>query len=292
MTKEQVKHILLENKIVVKKKYGQNFLLDQSIIEKIISSSCIPDNAGIVEIGPGLGFLTNRLSQVASQVLCYEIDWEMVEHLQKQKYSNVKIIYGDVLKRNIDIDCKNYFGEKEVYVIANLPYYITTPILLKVLEESKMITKLIVMMQTEVAKRICGTPSTKEYNCLSVLIQYFTDPSILFHVKPHAFYPEPSVDSSVVELKYKQEIVNQAIDIDYFFAFNRFIFSQRRKTLFNNLIKAYHYDKEEIVRILDTYQIPKDIRSEALSVKQIVELSNAFYQTFEKTNNKNTGKTI
>lgn len=288
MTKEQVKKILLENNISIKKHYGQNFLLDNAIIEKIVSNSSIPNNIGVVEIGPGLGFLTNHLSKVVDKVLCYEIDKEMVAHLKKQNYPNVEIIHDDVLKRNIDSDCLKYFGEKEVYIIANLPYYITTPILLKVLEESKIVTKMVVMMQTEVAKRICGKPSTKEYNCLSVLIQYFTYPKILFHVKPHSFYPEPLVDSSVVELNYKDEIIDKAIDGEYFLKFNRAIFSQRRKTLFNNIIKAYAYNKDEIMRILKMHQIEKDTRSEALTVKQIVDLSNDFYQTFVKTNNQNT----
>jgi len=283
MTKEQVKHILEENNISVKKHFGQNFLLDTNVLEKIVHSSKITNQVGIVEIGPGLGSLTTYLSKAATKVLCYEIDQEMVEQLQKQNYPNVTIIHDDFLKRDICHDLEEHFGNKDVYVIANLPYYITTPILLKVLEETATVKKMIVMMQKEVAKRICGKPSTKDYNSLSVLIQYFTTPKLLFDVSPNSFYPSPLVDSSVVEIEYKEKIDHPAFNKEYFLNFNRAIFARRRKTLLNNLQKAYPYDKEAIVQILKQKNIKEDIRSEALSVEQIIDLANLFYQTFEKT---------
>lgn len=282
MIKEQVKQILLENNISIKKHFGQNFLLDNNILEKIVKSANIKPNIGIVEIGPGLGFLTNYLAKSSSKVLCYEIDEEMVNHLHKQNFENVEIIREDFLKRNIDEDFDRYFPHQDIYIIANLPYYITTPILLKVLEESKRVKKMIVMMQTEVAKRICGKPSTKEYNSLSVLIQYFTTSKILFSVKPNAFYPEPNVDSSVVEMVYKENKEIKATHVEYFLKFNRNIFAQRRKTLLNNIMKGYPYDKEKIIRIFDAKGLDIRVRSEALSLGQIVELSDTFYDSFEK----------
>lgn len=282
MIKEQVKQILSENNISVKKHFGQNFLLDNNVLEKIVNSADIKENIGIVEIGPGLGFLTNYLAKKAKKMICYEIDEEMVNHLNKQSYENVGIIHEDFLKRNIDDDFETYFPGQKIYIIANLPYYITTPILLKVLEESKKVEKMVVMMQTEVAKRICGKPSTKDYNCLSVLIQYFTNPKILFNVKPNSFYPEPNVESSVIEIVYKEKIEDEACNLEYFLKFNRNIFAQRRKTLLNNLTKAYNYDKEKIKQIFDENHLDMSVRSEALSVKQIVKLSNAFYDSFEK----------
>lgn len=282
MIKEQVKQILSENNISVKKHFGQNFLLDNNVLEKIVNSADMKENIGIVEIGPGLGFLTNYLAKKAKKMICYEIDEEMVNHLNKQNYENVEIIHEDFLKRNIDDDFETYFPGQNVYIIANLPYYITTPILLKVLEESKKVEKMVVMMQTEVAKRICGKPSTKDYNCLSVLIQYFTTPKILFNVKPSSFYPEPNVESSVIEIVYKEKIEDEAYNLEYFLKFNRNIFAQRRKTLLNNLTKAYNYDKEQIKKIFDENRLDISVRSEALTVKQIVKLSNAFYDSFEK----------
>lgn len=282
MIKEQVKQILSENNISVKKQFGQNFLLDNNILEKIVKSANIEEKIGIVEIGPGLGFLTSYLAKAANKVLCYEIDEDMVNHLHKQEFKNVEIIHEDFLKRNIDVDFETYFPDQDIYIIANLPYYITTPILLKVLEESKKVKKMIVMMQTEVAKRICGKPSTKDYNSLSVLIQYFTNPKILFSVKPNAFYPEPNVDSSVIEIVYKEKIEDETKHLDYFLKFNRNIFTQRRKTLLNNLIKTYNYDKEQIIKIFEKNHLDAKIRSEALTLKQIVQLSDAFYDFFEK----------
>ena len=281
MNKEEVRRILQENNVSVKKQYGQNFLLDENVLRNIITNANINKESFVIEIGPGLGFLTNYLSENAKNVLCYEIDDEMVSVLNKRNYSNVDIINKDFLKADIDTDINKYKQAEDVVVVANLPYYITTPILLKILEETNKVNRMVVMMQKEVALRICGKPSTKDYNSLSVLIQYFTNPKYLFTVKPTSFYPEPGVDSAVIEIKYKDEIKNPATNLEYFLKFNRNIFVQRRKTLLNNLQKAYNYDKEEILKVLEENSILPNIRSEALSVEEIVNLSNAFYKTFE-----------
>lgn len=283
MNKEEVKRILLENNVSVKKQYGQNFLLDENVLNNIITNAKINKDSFVIEIGPGLGFLTNYLSKNANNVLCYEIDSEMVNVIKSRNYENVDIEFKDFLKANINEDIKKYNKNNlEVVVVANLPYYITTPILLKILEETSMVNRMVVMMQKEVALRICGKPSTKDYNCLSVLIQYFTDPKYLFTVKPGSFYPEPGVDSAVIEIKYKDEIISKATNLNYFLKFNRNIFAQRRKTLMNNLQKAYSYKKEDMLKILESKNISLTIRSEALSVEEIVDLANTFYQTFEK----------
>lgn len=283
MNKEEVKRILLENNVSVKKQYGQNFLLDENVLNNIITNAKINKDSFVIEIGPGLGFLTNYLSKNANNVLCYEIDSEMVNVIKSRNYENVDIEFKDFLKANINEDIKKYNKNNlEVVVVANLPYYITTPILLKILEETSMVNRMVVMMQKEVALRICGKPSTKDYNCLSVLIQFFTDPKYLFTVKPGSFYPEPGVDSAVIEIKYKDEIISKATNLNYFLKFNRNIFAQRRKTLMNNLQKAYSYKKEDMLKILESKNISLTIRSEALSVEEIVDLANTFYQTFEK----------
>ena len=166
MNKEKVIKILQENNASVKKQFGQNFLLDENVLNNIVKSSGIDSNTFVVEIGPGLGFLTEYLSKNANNVLCYEIDTEMVNVIKSKNFHNVDIIEGDFLKANIDEDFKKYSKDVDIVVVANLPYYITTPILLKILEETKMVSKMVVMMQKEVALRLCGRPSTKDYNNL------------------------------------------------------------------------------------------------------------------------------
>ena len=277
MTKEQVKKILEQNDIIVKKQYGQNFLLDDNILKNIVKSAELKKDTNVIEIGPGLGFLTNYLQQATTNVLCYEIDEQMVEHLNELNY-NISIINDDFLKRNLNKDFKNIFdNSNNITLVANLPYYITTPILLKVLEETTRIDKMIVMMQTEVAKRLCGKPSTKDYNALSVLIQYFTNPRIIFNVSPKSFFPEPNVESSVVIIEKKEEPLLEVENLDFFLKFNRNIFAQRRKTLYNNIQKAYNYDKGLIKKIIKENNLDESVRSEELDVSQIVKLANDFY---------------
>lgn len=282
MNRETVKKILEQYNTFAKKKFGQNFLHDENVLEKIVNESGINSESIVIEIGPGLGFLTDYLSKTAKKVLCYEIDSSMVEVLKNKKYHNVTIILDDFLNRNLDDDFDKYNLGNDVIVVANLPYYITTPILLKILEETNRVSKMVVMMQKEVAKRLSGKPSTKDYNALSVLIQYFTNPKILFNVKPNSFYPEPNVESSVLEIDYKKEIFNKADELEYFLKFNRNIFQNRRKTLLNNLLMNYKYSKNDICNLLNAHSINESIRAEALSVDEIVNLSNIFYNRFEK----------
>lgn len=280
----QVKEILTKYDVSVKKQYGQNFLMDENIINRICDISNIDKDVNVIEVGPGLGFLTNELVKRANKVLCYEIDSDMIKVLTNRfdNIDNIVIKYQDFLKANIDSDIKNILGDKKVIVVANLPYYITTAILLKILEESSLIKQLTVMMQLEVANRICGTPSTKDYNSLSVLMQYYTDTKLAIKVNPTCFYPEPNVDSGVVLIKYQQERALKAVNEQYFKKFNRAIFTQRRKTLVNNLKTYMSIPKELIENILNESNIPLTIRSEALNVFQIVDLSNKFYQAQNK----------
>lgn len=275
----QVKEILNKYQVSAKKQFGQNFLMDENVINNICDVSNVDEETNVIEIGPGLGFLTNILAAKAKKVLCYEIDSEMIKVLTSRFENNEKVVikYQDFLKANIDHDIKNIFETEKVIVVANLPYYITTAILLKILEESKIIKSLTVMMQLEVANRLCGTPSTKDYNSLSVLIQYYTTASLKIKVKPSCFYPEPNVDSGVVLIKYKDEIKNHAVNEEYFKKFNRAIFTQRRKTLVNNLKTYLSINKDLIEQILINNNLPLTIRAEALTVDQIVSLSNQFY---------------
>ncbi|MBQ4570675.1 MAG: ribosomal RNA small subunit methyltransferase A [Bacilli bacterium] len=279
MNINEVKQILTKYDVSVKKQFGQNFLMDNNIINKICDVSNVSKEVNVIEIGPGLGFLTQELKQRANKVMCYEIDPEMVKVVTNrfENDENVIIKYQDFLKANIDNDIEKYLSDKPVIVVANLPYYITTAILIKILEESKYIKQMTVMMQLEVADRICGKPSTKDYNSLSVLMQYYTTCKLAIKVGKMCFYPEPNVDSAVVLIKHKEEILNAAVNEEYFKKFNRIVFAQRRKTLANNLKSGFGYKKELIEEILIKNNIPLTIRTEALSVEQIVHLSNEFY---------------
>lgn len=278
MQASEIKKILEENNISVKKQYGQNFLMDDNIIKKICDISNIDKETNVIEIGPGLGFLTKELSQRAKQVLCYEVDGDMIKILtNKFSSSNVIIKYQDFLKANIDEDIKKIFSSDNVIVVANLPYYITTAILTKILNESKYIKQLTVMMQQEVAQRICGTPSTKDYNALSVLIQYYTNTTNAIKVPSSVFFPAPKVDSSVVLIKKKDTIANKVLDEKYFKTFIYTIFAQRRKTLINNLKKLPKFDYEKTSEIFNELNIDLSVRAEKLSVDEIVNLTNKFY---------------
>lgn len=278
MQASEIKKILEENNISVKKQYGQNFLMDDNIIKKICEISNIDKETNVIEIGPGLGFLTKELSQRAKQVLCYEVDGDMIKILtNKFSSSNVIIKYQDFLKANIDEDIKKIFSSDNVIVVANLPYYITTAILTKILNESKYIKQLTVMMQEEVAQRICGTPSTKDYNALSVLIQYYTNTTNAIKVPSSVFFPAPKVDSSVVLIKKKDTITNKVLDEKYFKTFIYTIFAQRRKTLINNLKKLTKFDYEKTSEIFNELNIDLSVRAEKLSVDEIVNLTNKFY---------------
>lgn len=283
MDLNKVKQILKENNLNAKKQFGQNFLIDNNILNKIAHSASINSDTVIVEIGPGMGALTEKLLEKAYKVICYEIDTDMVHILQNRfsdyiKDNKLVINHKDFLKADLEKDLEGY---KNIKVVANLPYYITTPILIKICEELTELDEMIVMMQKEVALRICGKPSTKDYNALSVLIQYNHEASLLFDVGRGCFYPEPDVTSSIVKIKKINPIL-KPINEEFFYTFNRNIFKQRRKTLVNNLKQSYTYTKEEIEEVLNNLSLSLTIRSEALKVEEIIKLSDLFYKIKNK----------
>lgn len=273
-----IKEKIITENIKAKKKFGQNFLIDKNILLNIINKSQIKDK-NVIEIGPGLGSLTQYLILDAKKVVCYEIDPDMVSALNQQFCDTPNLIINqiDFLKISLEEEIKTYFGDEEIIVVANLPYYITTAILTKILEESTNITKIIVMVQKEVANRLSGKPSTKDYNSLSVLIQYYTNVKTLFNVSPKAFIPQPEVDSSVIMIERKKELL-PLLNEEYFLKFNRSIFAQRRKTLANNLKQAFKYSQELINQVLNENNISTTIRAESLTIEQIVNIANQFYK--------------
>lgn len=251
----------------VKKKFSQNFLLDENIIENIVDNANINSATGVIEIGPGLGALTKLIIERAKKCLVYEIDRELIPYLEGFfDYSkNLVLLNKDILKVDINHDISTFFQDVEkVVVISNLPYHITTPIIMKFLEEVKGVESLTLMMQLEVAKRITSKPNTKDYNALSVIIQHQAHAKYLFKVPKTVFHPKPNVDSAVIRLDIKAKIDNQEHKDFYRFVHNCFL--QRRKTLVNNLNFAYNISKEYFKEILENLEINPLIRSEALSL--------------------------
>ena len=258
-----------------KKKYGQNFLRDNSIPRKIVDVSKIPDNTLVIEIGPGAGALTKELAKVAKQVLCYEID-ESLEDILDQALledTNVSVIYDDFLKRNVLEDLNNYDYE-HLYVIANLPYYVTTPIITQLVTSNLEIEKIVVMVQKEVADRMNAKPSTKDYGALSVAVQYYCDTEIVAKAPRHMFVPQPNVDSIVIGLHVRDEKKYVVDNEDIFFKTVKASFGQRRKTLLNSLGGLGFLSKDQIKEALKAANIDEKRRGETLSIDEFANLSN------------------
>lgn len=273
MIVDDTKKILNKFNIMPKKGYGQNFLISKNILEKIVHEANITKEDNVIEIGPGLGSLTEFLCINAKKVLCYEIDDVMINILSDtlKDYDNKMIIKGDVLKQNIASDIINYFGEDaKVKVVANLPYYITTPIMFKLLEISN-ITEEIFMVQKEMGERFTGVVNTKDYNALSVFVNYYTDTKKAFLVGKNCFFPVPNVDSVILHsfINKKDLGVNNEAK---FLKFIKIVFAQRRKTMVNNLAVGYGMEKKELEEKLISNGFDKSIRSECLSLNDFARL--------------------
>ncbi len=254
-----------------KKKYGQNFLRDNSIPRKIVDVSKIPDNTLVIEIGPGAGALTKELAKVAKQVLCYEID-ESLEDILDQvllEYTNVSVIYDDFLKRNVLEDLNNHDYE-HLYVIANLPYYVTTPIITQLVTSNLEIEKIVVMVQKEVADRFCAKPASREYGSITVFLNYYFDLKKEFLVSKNCFVPKPNIDSMIISLTRKKELLPLK-DSTLFFNLIRDSFRFKRKTLRNNL---KGYDLMKIEQTLKNYHFDLSVRAEELPLEVFVDISN------------------
>lgn len=261
---------LTNNEFGFKKKFGQNFIVDENIINSIINKANIDKDCMIIEIGPGAGSLTYKLGQMANNVLCYEIDNSLEEILNDnlQDLNNIKIKFSDFLKTDVKKDLDKYDFNK-LYVVANLPYYITTPIITKIIEDELPVDKIVVMVQKEVGDRLKAKPGTKEYGSLSVYINYYFEVSKLIDVSRNVFIPKPNVDSIVVELKRKEKI--ELNDSKIFFKLVRDSFTQKRKTLRNNL---KGYDLIKVEEILNKYNFDLSVRAEQLSLEIFIDIAN------------------
>ncbi|MFA7561324.1 MAG: 16S rRNA (adenine(1518)-N(6)/adenine(1519)-N(6))-dimethyltransferase RsmA [Candidatus Izemoplasmatales bacterium] len=275
---------IVDDDFFIKKKFSQNFLLDENIINKIIKSANIDETSYVIEIGPGLGALTKHLVKRAKKLLVYEVDKDLIPILNDffKGEDSIKIINEDFLKIRIDEDIKKYLdGSDKVIVISNLPYHITTPIIMKILEESENISSMTMMMQLEVARRLTSKPNTKDYNALSIIIQDQTEAEFLFKVPKTVFKPKPKVDSAVIKLTKKPND-DKANKLE-FYKFLHQAFAQRRKTLVNNLADAYpNITKDTFKEILHKNLISDTIRGEALSLEEFKKIYNDFLKERKK----------
>lgn len=270
---------LEKNNLSAKKKFGQNFLTDQNILTSIVDVAGATKNDAVIEIGPGLGALTEHLCEVAGFVLAYEIDKDLIPLLEKNlsKYNNFEVVNEDILKVDINKDIEEKLSSYDnVYVVSNLPYYITTPIILGLLSQTNKIKRYVMMMQLEVADRICGKPSTKDYNALSLAVGYRALATKAFKVPRTVFVPAPNVDSAVIKLDVYNEPPIKALNENVFFKLIRECFTQRRKTLMNNL--SLFYDKAFINNMLVDLNINPGIRAEALLLEDFVRMSDYIYK--------------
>lgn len=268
---KKMKELLEKNGFSLKKKFGQNFIIDENIINSIIDKSKIDKDTLVIEVGPGAGSLTYKLGKSAKNVICYEIDTTLKNILKEniKDLDNVEVIYQDFLKVNIEKDIKKY-EYKKLYFVANLPYYITTPIIIKIIEDNISVDKMVFMVQKEVGNRFKATPGTKEYNSLSVYLNYYFDVKKIVDVSRHVFLPEPNVDSIVVEFTKKNNLYNLRNE-EVFFKLVRDSFAQKRKTLRNNL-KGYNLEKIE--EVLKRHNFGLSVRAEQLTVEIFIEIAN------------------
>ena len=271
-TETEINRILKSNKLSAKKKFGQNFLKDESILSKIRDISECDKDTLVIEIGPGLGGLTELLCEKAGFVLAYEIDNDLIEILNNNlsKFNNYEIINKDILTVDVNKDLDKYNYNK-IYLVANLPYYITTPIITKLLTEVERIKRYVVLLQKEVAHRLAGKPSTKDYGAITLAIEYRGSAKVMLEVNRNAFIPAPNVDSSVLRIDIYDERKYYPKDEKLFFELIRLAFTQRRKTLLNNL--GDKYPKEFIAKMLEDNNYKPSIRGEELSIDDYIKLS-------------------
>lgn len=277
-TPGKTKEIMRRHGIHTKKSLGQNFLVDANILDRIVAAATLAPADGVLEIGPGIGALTEKLAQAAGTVVALEIDQRLVPVLKEglQPYPHVQVIHGDVLKTDLHALFHTHFSQcRFVHVVANLPYYITTPIIMRLLESRLPLNTLVVMIQKEVAERMAATPGGKAYGSLSIAVQYYCEVDTVAEVPRTVFIPQPHVDSAVIRLTLRDRPAVSVADESFFFEVVKASFAQRRKTLYNNL--AAHFfekaDKERLLNVLSACGIDPSRRGETLSLQEFARLS-------------------
>ena len=264
------------------KKFGQNFLIDTNILEKIIDSAEITKDDCVLEIGPGIGTMTQYLAERAGEVVAVEIDKNLIPILSDtlSSYDNVTIINEDILKVDINALCQEKNGGKPIKVVANLPYYITTPIIMGLFESHVPLKSITVMVQKEVADRMQVGPGTKDYGALSLAVQFYAKPEVVCQVPPTCFIPKPGVGSAVIRLTRYGETHVQVKDENKMFALIRAAFNQRRKTLMNALGNAsgINVSKDAVAQAIEAMNLSPTIRGEALTLEQFAQLSDLLFK--------------
>lgn len=280
-TPSRTKDILARHGFSFKKSLGQNFLIDPNILHRITETAGLTKGTGVIEIGPGIGALTEHLARAAGKVVAFEIDQRLLPILDETlaPYDNVKVINEDVLKADVKTVVEQEFaGFERLMVVANLPYYVTTPIIMKLLEDKIPVNGFVVMLQKEVGDRISAKPSSKEYGSLSIAVQYYTEASIAFIVPKTVFMPPPNVDSAIIKLDVREQPAVQVENEDFFFQVTRTSFAQRRKTILNNLVNGLPGGKEKkdhLLAALEEAEIDPSRRGETLSLAEFARLVQA-----------------
>ncbi|MDY4214011.1 MAG: 16S rRNA (adenine(1518)-N(6)/adenine(1519)-N(6))-dimethyltransferase RsmA [Eubacteriales bacterium] len=273
----ELKALLNRHGFNFSKTLGQNFLIDKNVLNKIVSASELNENSCVLEIGPGAGTLTRRLAETGARCTAVEIDKALLPILGETLagFDNFNLINSDILKVDLKKLIKDEFDNKPFHVIANLPYYITTPIIMQILESRLPVVSMTLMVQKEVADRMCATCGSKEYGALSVAVQYYTIPTVICRAEPHCFIPQPKVASSVVHLKVSPTPTVTVSDEKKFFAIVKSSFGQRRKTLLNALSKSPYFsaNKDSVRSALVQMGVDENIRGEKLSISQFAKLS-------------------
>lgn len=275
---EVIKDILRENGFNFSKSLGQNFLIDEAVLTDIVESSSI-ENANVLEVGPGFGTLTQRLCEKAEKVVCVEIDSAAIPILTKnlEECTNLKIIHGDIMKTDISALVKEEFGSGKVKVCANLPYYITSPVIMSLLDPNLPIEDITVMIQKEVAERINSKPGTKDYGVLTLTVGYYATSEIVTIVPPSSFMPLPKVSSAVIKLSMREKPPVKVNSSEVYFKVIKAAFALRRKTLLNALSSAdLGKTKEEITNILEKTGIDPRRRGETLTDEEFALIANEF----------------
>lgn len=269
--------ILQKYNFTFQKKFGQNFLIDTRVLERIIAQAEITKDDMVLEIGPGIGTMTQYLCENAREVVAVEIDNSLIPILEDtlSEYNNVTVINDDILKVDINKLVEEHNAGKPIKVVANLPYYITTPIIMGLFEKKVNVDSITVMVQKEVADRMKLGPGSKDYGALSLAVQYYSKPEIVANVPPNCFMPRPNVSSAVIRLKLYDEMAVKVENENLLFRLIRASFNQRRKTLVNGIKNSgeLNYTKEQVVEALAKMGLNENIRGEALTLEQFGELS-------------------
>ena len=278
--------VLQKYRFNFQKKFGQNFLIDTHVLDKIIDASGVTEDDFVLEIGPGIGTMTQYLCERAREVVAVEIDKNLIPILSDtlKNYSNVTVINEDILKLDICKLAEEKNQGKPIKVVANLPYYITTPIIMGLFESHVPIDSITIMVQKEVAERMQEGPGSKEYGALSLAVQYYAKPEIVANVPPNCFMPRPNVGSAVIRLTRHEKPPVEVEDEKLMFRIIRASFNQRRKTLANGLNNSpeIHLPKEVIQESIVSFGVPENIRGEALSLEQFAKLSNEIGQRMKQ----------